>query len=228
MQPSVPRYYGRTAADVVQSLPPTGGRLGSVLPLQDKNYCAIVPPRCSSISNKRAAGPLLFRRRYTDARRHRDGCATLSRDTRGDRYATPPRRIRDGSVSAPPEIRLMDATSIQSKATPSHRGNSPVPAPKYRSRLGSVWTRQVSKRHSPRFPSGVQGAQPPPGVQRLPLFLKTLEGGAGGIAAQAKPDHSLKKGAGQSKTTCPLPEYAARARRNQIITRRQRPVCGRR
>ncbi len=163
----------------------------------------------------------------TPSRRMRDAIATDTRRLR-DRYATPPRRIRDGSVSAPPEIRLMDATSIQSKATPSHRGNSPVPAPKYRSRLGSVWTRQVSKRHSPRFPSGVQGAQPPPGVQRVPLFLKTLEGGAGGIAAQAKPDHSLKKGAGQSKTTCPLPEYAPRARRNQVITRRQRPVCGRR
>ena len=39
-------------------------------------------------------------------------------------------------------------------------------------RLGSV--------HIPRLPSRVQGAQPPPGVQRVPLFLKTSEGGAGG------------------------------------------------
>ena len=33
----------------------------------------------------------------------------------------------------------------------------------------------------------------------VPLFLKTLEGGAGGIAAQAKPDPSLKDGAGRNK-----------------------------
>ncbi len=52
-------------------------------------------------------------------------------------------------------------------------------------------------------PSRVQGAQPPPGVQRVPLFLKTLEGGAGGIAAHAKPDPSLIEGAGQDKTIRP-------------------------
>ncbi len=52
-------------------------------------------------------------------------------------------------------------------------------------------------------PSRVQGAQPPPGVQRVPLFLKTLEGGAGGIAAQAKPNPPLKEGAGHNKTIRP-------------------------
>ena len=45
-------------------------------------------------------------------------------------------------------------------------------------RLGSV--------PIPRLPSRVQGAQPPPGgTGGVPLFWKTSEGGAGGIAAQA-------------------------------------------
>ena len=72
-------------------------------------------------------------------------------------------------------------------------------------RLGSV--------PIPRLPSRVQGAQPPPGVQRVPLFLKTSEGGAGGIAAQAKPDPPLKEGAGQNKPTHPqsLPPAAGEA-----------------
>ena len=47
-------------------------------------------------------------------------------------------------------------------------------------------------------PSRVQGAAPPPGVQRVPLFLKTLEGSAGGIAAHAKPGLPRKEGAGQA------------------------------
>ena len=55
-------------------------------------------------------------------------------------------------------------------------------------------------------PSGVQGAQPPPGVQGgVPLFLKTSEGGAGGIAAQAKPDPPLKEGVGHNKHPSTLP-----------------------
>ena len=48
-------------------------------------------------------------------------------------------------------------------------------------------------------PTRVQGAQPPPGVQRVPLFPKTSEGGAGGIAAQATPDPPLKDNAGRNK-----------------------------
>ncbi len=52
-------------------------------------------------------------------------------------------------------------------------------------------------------PSRVQGAQPPPGVQGESLFPKTLEGGAGGITAHAKPDPPLKEGAGQDKTIRP-------------------------
>ena len=46
-------------------------------------------------------------------------------------------------------------------------------------------------------------AQPPPGVQRVPLFLKTSEGGAGGIAAHAKPDPPLIEGARQDKAIRP-------------------------
>ena len=41
-----------------------------------------------------------------------------------------------------------------------------------------------------------------------PLFWKTSVGGAGGKAAQAKTDHSLKEGAGQSKTIRPIPAPA--------------------
>ena len=47
-------------------------------------------------------------------------------------------------------------------------------------RLGRVRTRQVSKRRRLPPPSRVQRAQPPLGVQRVPLFSKTSEGGAGG------------------------------------------------
>ena len=51
--------------------------------------------------------------------------------------------------------------------------------------------------------AGCRGRSPPPGVQRVPLYWKTSEGGAGGIAAQAKTDHPLKEGAGQNKTIRP-------------------------
>ncbi len=54
-----------------------------------------------------------------------------------------------------------------------------------------------------RSPSGVQGAQPPPGVQRVPLFWKTSEGGPGGTTAQAKPDPPPKEGTGHNKTIRP-------------------------
>ena len=47
-------------------------------------------------------------------------------------------------------------------------------------KLGRVRTRQVSKRRRLPPPSRVQRAQPPLGVQRVPLFSKTSEGGAGG------------------------------------------------
>ena len=52
-------------------------------------------------------------------------------------------------------------------------------------RLGSIPTRQVGKRRRRRFPSGVQGAAPPPGVQRVSLYPQTLEGGLGGTAVPA-------------------------------------------
>ena len=51
-------------------------------------------------------------------------------------------------------------------------------------------------------PSRVQGAQPPPGVQGgAPPVLRNVGGRSGGIAAQAKPNPLLKKGAGHNKTT---------------------------
>ena len=52
-----------------------------------------------------------------------------------------------------------------------------------------------------------QGAQPPPGVQRVPLFPKTLEGGPGGTTAQAKPIPPLKEGA--SHNNPPFPKRGA-------------------
>ena len=50
---------------------------------------------------------------------------------------------------------------------------------------------------------GAGGAALAGGTGGVPLFLKTLEGGAGGIAAQAKPDPWLKDDASQDKTIRP-------------------------
>ena len=59
------------------------------------------------------------------------------------------------------------------------------------------------------FPSrGAGGAAPAGGTGGVPLFWKTSEGGAGGIAAQAKPDPPLKESAGQSKTLRRFPSNA--------------------
>ncbi len=72
-----------------------------------------------------------------------------------------------------------------------------------RPRYDRGWPRYIALRNGPilpPLPSGVQGAQPPPGLQRVPLLLKTSEGGAGGIAAHAKPNPPLMEGAGHNKT----------------------------
>ena len=53
---------------------------------------------------------------------------------------------------------------------------------------------------------GAGGAAPAGGTGGVPLFWKTSEGGAGGMAAQAKPDPPLNQGAGRNKT--PRPGYA--------------------
>ena len=65
--------------------------------------------------------------------------------------------------------------------------------------MASITVRKLATAPSSR----VQGAQPPPGLQRVPLFPKTLEGGAGGIAAQAKPDPPPKEGVGHNQTLRP-------------------------
>ena len=62
----------------------------------------------------------------------------------------------------------------------------------------------------PPPPSPKQGAgsaAPAGGTGGVPLLPKTLEGGAGGITAHAKPDPPLKEGAGHNKA--PLPKRGA-------------------
>ena len=65
---------------------------------------------------------------------------------------------------------------------------------------------------------GAGGAAPAGGTGGAPLFPKTSEGGAGGIAAQAKPDHPLKESAGRNKISLPsrpLKGYATTPLQNQ-------------
>ena len=52
---------------------------------------------------------------------------------------------------------------------------------------------------------GAGGAAPAGGTGGLPLFWKTSEGGAGGIAAQAKADPPLKEGAGHNNPPLATP-----------------------
>ena len=124
----------------------------------------------------------------------------------------------------------------------SQRSHPPLPSPPGRLACPCPRTRGKARQGgsipsspgyaSPPSPSRVQGAQPPPGVQRVPrnaerrphlsleggcrepnappggaggvpLYPKRLEGGAGGTTAQAKPDPPLKEGAGQNKTIRP-------------------------
>ena len=79
------------------------------------------------------------------------------------------------------------------------RGASPVPAPVLGAGSEASGRARVRKRCPLRSSRGVQGAQPPPGVQRVPLFPKTLEGGLGGTTAQAKTDPPPKEGAGNPR-----------------------------
>ena len=66
---------------------------------------------------------------------------------------------------------------------------------------------------------GAGGAAPAGGTGGVPLYLKTLEGGAGGIAAQAKPNPPLKDSAGHNKTirpadaSCPYPRTRRKVRK---------------
>ncbi len=50
----------------------------------------------------------------------------------------------------------------------------------------------------PRLPSGVQGAQPPPGVQRVPLYPETSEGGQ--VGQRRRPKQTLRRRRAQAKT----------------------------
>ncbi len=77
----------------------------------------------------------------------------------------------------------------------------PPPTPIPRGSLGCAPTRQRKLATAPQ--QGAGGAAPAGGTGGVPLFPKTLEGGVGGIAAQAKPDPSLIEGAGQDKTIRP-------------------------
>ncbi len=61
----------------------------------------------------------------------------------------------------------------------------------------------------PPFPErGAGGAAPAGGTEGVPLFWKTSEGGAGGIAAQANTDPLLKEGADQNRIIRPVPRPA--------------------
>ena len=77
-----------------------------------------------------------------------------------------------------------------------------VPTPVVGGRLGSVWTRQMSKR--PSVPqAGCRGRSPRRGYRGCPPVPKNVGGWAGGTTAHAKPDPPLKEGARQAKTIRP-------------------------
>ncbi len=152
--------------------------------LQDKNYCAIVPPRCSSISNKRAAGPLLFRRRYTDARRHRDG------------YATPPRQIRDASPPHPRRLRICtprdpahgrNKHTIKGHAFPS--GGLSRPCPQVQGQVRKRLDAPGEQATLPSFPKRGAGGAAPAGGTACPPVSKNVGGWSGrdSGAGQARP-----------------------------------------
>ena len=77
----------------------------------------------------------------------------------------------------------------------AHHSNPPLPQRGAGSATPAGVARAVLKRPIRR----VQGTLVPAGGQRVPLFPKTSEGGAGGMAAPAKPDPPLKEGARQAK-----------------------------
>ena len=89
---------------------------------------------------------------------------------------------------------------------PRTRGKPPIPTPECRGSLGSV-PLSIAARSAcappPLSRPGAGGCAPAGGTGGVPLFWKTSEGGAGGIAAQAKPDLPLKESAGHNKTLRP-------------------------
>ena len=90
---------------------------------------------------------------------------------------------------------------------PAYEGVS-IPTPVPRGKLASAQTRQRRLATAPK--RGAGGAAPAGGTGGVPLFPKTLEGGAGGIAAHAKPTPPLMEGARQAAT--PVPQAGCRGR----------------
>ncbi len=106
------------------------------------------------------------------------------------RLVTPYYAFCYGSMPENPEIRLTNLTTY------NQRGRLTCPQRRMQGtrcstgRCGGkvkkrVPTRQATKRRPILPPSRVQGAQPPPGVQRVPLYSKTMEGGLGGTTTSA-------------------------------------------
>ena len=83
------------------------------------------------------------------------------------------RRLRRMPPKTPPTPTATRGRLVPTLPLPLIPGKPPVP-------------RGQAKQRPPLRPSsGVQGTQPPPGVQRVPLFPKALEGGLGGTTASA-------------------------------------------
>ena len=86
--------------------------------------------------------------------------------------------------------------TIKGGAAPVPKGECrepDVPPGRAKGRLGSGSKRAEASKQRPILPpSRVQGAQPPPGVQRVPLYPKTLEGGLGGTAVSATTGLSVR------------------------------------
>ena len=127
-----------------------------------------------------ATHPRQFRDGYaTHPRQFRDASATGTRpirDASGDGCATQPRRLRACTPGNPAD----NLNNIQSKATPSPQGNLPTSAlggrGQPRKRVPTRQSEKVAPPSSP--PSRVQGAQPTPGVQRVPPVPKNIGGWA--------------------------------------------------
>ena len=103
-----------------------------------------------------------------------------------DGYATHPRRVRDGCATEPRRLRACTLrgpadklNNIQSKATPSPRGNPPASALGGRGSLGSGSRRgKVRRWRPPISPSGCRGRSPRRGCSGVPLYPKDIGGWA--------------------------------------------------
>ena len=103
------------------------------------------------------------------------------------------------SLSSQPNLSKRDLSkSVIPRLTPGRvRGNlSSFPPTREEARKRPARQRKLAT--APK--QGAGGAAPAGGTGGVPLFWKTLEGGAGGMAAQAKADHPLKESTGQTKT----------------------------